>query len=85
MTDDDLGGRTGLLEPGALSSQQRKVYDITVEKSVPWADKAGFKAQLPDGRLIGPFNTIMLSPEMAEAYLNLQFAAEHHTRRSHPA
>ena len=39
---------------------------------VPWAEKAGFQAKLPDGRLIGPFNTILLSPGMAKAFLNLQ-------------
>lgn len=74
MTNDleHLGGRTALLEPSELTASQRTVYDTINTKMVPWAEKAGFKAKLPDGRLIGPFNTVMLSPEMAEAFLNLQ-------------
>ena len=74
MTDDlgHLGGRTALLAPGALTAQQRAVYDTIDTDMVPWAEKAGFQAKLPDGRLIGPFNTILLSPEMAQAFLNLQ-------------
>ena len=74
MADDlgRLGGRTALLAPDALTAQQREVYDTINADMVPWAEKAGFKAKLPDGRLIGPFNTILLSPEMAQAFLNLQ-------------
>ncbi len=74
MTKDPehLGGRTALLEPSALTALQRTVYDTIDTKMVPWAEKAGFKAKLSDGRLIGPFNTVLLSPEMAEAFLNLQ-------------
>ena len=69
---EHLGGRTALLEPNALTASQRAVYDTIDAEMVPWAEKAGFKAKLSDGRLIGPFNTIMLSPEMAKAFLNLQ-------------
>lgn len=68
----DLGGRTALLEPDKLTAQQRTVYDTINTRMVPWAEKAGFVAKLPDGRLIGPFNTVLISPEMAEAFLNLQ-------------
>ena len=69
---DRLGGRTALLAPDALTPSQRRVYDTVDKQMVPWADKAGFKAKLADGRLVGPFNTIMLSPEMGEAFLSLQ-------------
>ena len=74
MADDlgRLGGRTALLAPDALTAQQRAVYDTINTDMVPWAEKAGFQAKLLDGRLIGPFNTILLSPEMAQAFLNLQ-------------
>ena len=84
MTDDPehLGGRTALLEPDALTPQQRTVYDTITTKMVPWAEKAGFKAKLPDGRLIGPFNTVLLSPEMAETFLKLQAVEESHTTLS---
>ena len=74
MADDleRLGGRTALLPPDTLTAQQRQVYDTINTTMVPWAEKSGFQAKLPDGRLIGPFNTIMLSPEMAQAFLELQ-------------
>ena len=74
MPDDPrgLGGRIALFDPEALTEQQRRVYEIIDKQMVPWADKAGFNAKLPDGRLVGPFNTILLSPEMAEAFLTLQ-------------
>ncbi len=74
MYDDleHLGGRTALLAPDALTEEQRRVYDVINADMVPWAEKAGFQAKLSDGRLIGPFNTIMLSPEIAQAFLNLQ-------------
>ncbi len=67
-----LGGRTVLLAPDALTAQQRAVYDTINTDMVPWAEKAGFQAKLPDGRLIGPFNLILLSPDIAQAFLNLQ-------------
>ena len=74
MSDDldRLGGRTALLAPEALTPAQRKVYDTINKDMAPWAERSGFKAKLPDGRLIGPFNTILLSPEMGEAFLELQ-------------
>lgn len=74
MPDDSqqLGGRIALFAPDDLTGQQRKVYDIINQQMVPWAEKAGFKAKLPDGRLVGPFNPILLSPEMGEAFLTLQ-------------
>ena len=74
MSDDldRLGGRTALLNPDALTPAQRKVYDTIDKQMAPWAEKAGFKAKLADGRLVGPFNTILLSPDMGEAFLSLQ-------------
>ena len=72
--DDDLGGRTPLLAPVALDDEQKKTYALINEKMVPWAEQSGFKAKLPDGRLIGPFNTILLSPAIGAAFLALQAA-----------
>ena len=74
MTDthDHLGGRTALLRPDALTAPQRRLYDYIDTRMVPWADKSGFQARLPDGRLIGPFNPVLLSPEIGQAFLELQ-------------
>ena len=74
-----LGGRTMLLAADDLSAAQRTVYDTIVKDMVPWAEKAGFTAQLEDGRLVGPFNTVLLSPEMAQAFLALQAVEGKHT------
>ena len=74
-----LGGRIPLLEPGDLSSAQRKVYDLMSETMVPWANTSGFEAQTADGKMIGPFNAIMVSPGITTAFLKLQDAEQSHT------
>ena len=71
---DHFGGRTALLEPEALTAPQRKLYDYIDAHMVPWAEKSGFQAKLADGRLIGPFNPVLLSPEIGQAFLDLQGA-----------
>lgn len=77
-----LGGRIALFAPDDLTGQQRKVYDVIDQQMVPWAEKAGFKVKLPDGRLVGPFNPILLSPEMGEAFLTLQAVEGKHSSLS---
>ena len=37
---------------------------------LPWAKQSGFEAQSPDGKLLGPFNAMVYSPEMGAAQLN---------------
>jgi 4-carboxymuconolactone decarboxylase len=64
----DWGGRLPLLDPASLTEEQRKRYDTLVETSVPWAERAGFRARLDDGRLIGPFNGFLHAPELATGY-----------------
>ena len=71
-TSDQLGGRTALLAPEALTAPQRKLYDYIDSHMVPWAERSGFQAKLPDGRLIGPFNPVLLSPEIGQAFLEMQ-------------
>ncbi len=71
-THDHLGGRTALLPPEALTAPQRKLYDYIDARMVPWAEKSGFQAKLADGRLIGPFNPVLLSPEIGRVFLELQ-------------
>ena len=74
MTGDleRLGGRLRLFEPDALTSEQRRLDDDMTASWAPWADKAGFQAKLPDGRWIGPFNPLLLSPVLSQAFLHLQ-------------
>ncbi len=77
-----LGGRVPLFDPHALTAAQKAVYASMVAEMVPWAKAAGFTAMLEDGRLIGPFNTILESPGIAAAFLALQAAEQKHTTLS---
>ena len=77
-----LGGRVPLFDPHALTAAQKAVYDSMVADMVPWAKAAGFTAMLEDGRLVGPFNTILESPGIAAAFLALQAAEQKHTTLS---
>ena len=74
MTNDleRLGGRLPLFKPDALTAEQRRLYDDMSDNWAPWADKAGFQAKLRDGRWIGPFNPLLLSPVLSQAFLHLQ-------------
>ncbi len=69
---DQFGGRAPLIDPAHLTQAQQDLYALIAEKWVPWAEKAGFKARLPDGRLLGPFNLLLFSPESGGAFLDLQ-------------
>ena len=81
MTDPShrLGGRLPLLAPGDLTSAQRTVYDRISATMVPWAEAAGFQSRTADGRLIGPFNPILSSPDITPAFLAWQAAEAKHT------
>ncbi|HEY2504600.1 MAG TPA: carboxymuconolactone decarboxylase family protein [Mycobacterium sp.] len=78
-SEQGLGGRLSLLEPDALSAAQRELFDRITATAVPWADRSGFVANTADGRLIGPFNPTLLSPEIAAEFLKLQATEEHCT------
>ena len=77
--NDALGGRLALLDPSELSPDQKPTYDYIKAKMVPWADASGFQSQTNDGRLIGPFNSILHSPAITAAFLALQEAEQKHT------
>ena len=68
----ELGGRILLSVPGSLSPSQESLYDAINKQAVPWAQAAGFVAKLDDGRLIGPFNVALQSPEIGAAFWKLQ-------------
>ena len=73
-TNDQLGGRIALSNPTALTARQQSLYHLISETAVPWAKASGFEAKLDDGRLIGPFNTVLESPELGGAFLQFQSA-----------
>ena len=81
-SEQSLGGRLPLFDPQSLTPPQKDVYDSMNSTMVPWAESAGFTAKLPDGKLIGPFNTILASPEIAASFLALQASEQAHTALS---
>jgi 4-carboxymuconolactone decarboxylase len=66
-----LGGRLPLLDPQALSIGQKEIYDRVNTTMIPWADGAHFQSKTDDGRLIGPFNPILFSPDISARFLDL--------------
>ena len=64
---DALGGRIKLLRPSDLTAAQKQAYDLVNTTMVPWAEAAGFQSKTDDGRLIGPFNSILHSPAISSA------------------
>jgi 4-carboxymuconolactone decarboxylase len=63
MNDDELGGRLELRDPAALEGEARRLYDGLQEGPLQRGREFGYRAELPDGRLIGPFNAMLLTPE----------------------
>ena len=84
QTTDGLGGRIPLAQPAHLSGSQQSLYKTISETSVPWATASGFVARIDDGRLVGPFNTLLESPELGDAFLQFQSAEQKMTSLSEP-
>ncbi len=81
-TNDDLGGRIPLVKPADLSASQQSLYKKISETSVPWANASGFVAKIADGRLVGPFNILLESPGLGEAFAEFQSAEQKTTSLS---
>jgi 4-carboxymuconolactone decarboxylase len=77
-----LGGRLPLADPAALTGAQRELFNAMNATQVPWANKAGFQATTADGRLIGPYNSFLLHPEVAAKILEFSAAEKTHTTLS---
>jgi 4-carboxymuconolactone decarboxylase len=63
MKDDELGGRLELRDPAALEGTAREFYEGLQDGPLRRGKEFGYKAELADGRLIGPFNPMLLTPE----------------------
>jgi 4-carboxymuconolactone decarboxylase len=77
--NEKLGGRLPLLDPQALSVAQKELYDRMNRTFVSWAEGIHFQSKTEDGRLIGPFNPILFSPNISSSFLDLHDAEEKHT------
>ncbi|WP_405062502.1 hypothetical protein OG474_12910 [Kribbella sp. NBC_01505] len=79
QSTDGLGGRLPLFDPSTLTGSQRALYDTLKSTWVAFADKIGVQASTDDGRLIGPFNPLLLHPEITEKMSDLQVAEAQYT------
>lgn len=79
---DALGGRLPLYSSEALDPAQKALYDWLMDAAVPWAEAAEFEARTEKGRLIGPFNPALLTPEISSAFFDLVVAEQKHTSLS---
>jgi 4-carboxymuconolactone decarboxylase len=83
--DETLGGRLPLVDPTTMTDSQRALYDMLMSTWVKFADTLGVRATTEDGRLIGPFNTFLLHPEVALKLQDFQTAEASHTTLPPPA
>ena len=67
---DQENTRLPLLEPASLNKEQHEIYERMAAGMLPWARQSNFKAETEDGRLLGPFNAFLYSPELGAAQLN---------------
>ena len=74
--NNSLGGRLALLAPDTLSASQRKLYDQLQATELQRAKQSGFQAQTDTQELIGPFNALLRSPEIATAFMSV-ISAQH--------
>ncbi|MGO9035057.1 carboxymuconolactone decarboxylase family protein [Mycobacterium sp.] len=79
---DALGGRLPLYSSEALDPAQKALYDWLMDVAVPWAEAADFEASAETGRVIGPFNPPLLTPEISSAFFDLAVAEQQHTSLS---
>jgi 4-carboxymuconolactone decarboxylase len=68
--DDELGGRLRLLNPAELSAAQKQIYDRLNAGMIQWAEAIPFRSTTSEGRLIGPFNPMLLSPNTTSGFLD---------------
>src|ERR1700752_4510403 len=78
----NLGGRLPLADPATLTGAQRDLFDALKATWEPLSNGAGVQMTTADGRLIGPYNTFLLHPEMAAKFSESQAFEKAHTTRS---
>ncbi len=79
---DELGGRLPLVDPSDLTSRQKTLHKELMATMVPWAKQTGFQAEAAPGQLIGPFNSMLRSPQISQTVLKLVEAEREHTSLS---
>ena len=77
-----LGGRLPLADPATLAPAERGLYDQLINSWVVFTDKLGIRSTTEDGRLIGPFNALLLHPEVSAKLLEFQVGESTNTSLS---
>jgi len=77
-----LGGRLPLADPATLTGAQRDLFEALKAAWEPLSNKAGIQMTTADGRLIGPYNTFLLHPEVAAKFSEFQAAEATYTTLS---
>jgi 4-carboxymuconolactone decarboxylase len=77
-----LGGRLPLADPAILTGAQRDLFEALKATWEPLSNKAGIQMATADGRLIGPYNTFLLHPEVAAKFSEFQAAEATYTTLS---
>jgi 4-carboxymuconolactone decarboxylase len=77
-----LGGRLPLADPATLTGAQRDLFEALKSTWEPLSDKAGIQMTDADGRLIGPYNTFLLHPEVVAKFSQFQAAEATYTTLS---
>jgi 4-carboxymuconolactone decarboxylase len=78
----NLGGRLPLADPATLTGPQRDLFEALKATWEPLSDKAGVQMTTADGRLIGPYNTFLLHPEVVAKFSEFQAAEATYTTLS---
>jgi 4-carboxymuconolactone decarboxylase len=77
-----LGGRLPLADPATMTDPQRHLFEALKATWEPLSDKAGVQMTTADGRLIGPYNTFLLHPEVVAKFSEFQAAEATYTTLS---
>ena len=74
-----LGGRLPLTDPATMTSAQRDLFEALKAAWAAYANELGIHVTTEGGRLIGPFNSFLLHPEVAAKLSEFQAAEATHT------
>jgi 4-carboxymuconolactone decarboxylase len=77
-----LGGRLPLADPATLTGAHRDLFEALKATWEPLSNGAGIQMTTADGRLIGPYNTFLLHPEVAAKFSEFQTAEATYTTLS---
>ncbi len=73
---NSLGGRLPLIPEAALSNRQKRLYQRMQNNKIPWSERRGCEGMTDGGRLGGPFNPLLYSPDVGAGFLDFEHAED---------